>query len=208
MPPKDRAKPSQTQVRQARRARRATKQRFKQILSVVGLSVLGVVIIAGLALSGFQPSPRQGFDREQDGPGIVMENQGRDHLAVGTHVASDYYNSIPPTSGTHALAPGRCGAYDSPGDPEVQVHNLEHGFVVINYDLEDQATIDELVAVAEDLPGWPNYYVLAPYPGIEQPIALTAWDVIQRLDTVDADAIRAFAGAYRSFGPEPGAPSC
>jgi hypothetical protein len=208
VPPRSQTRASQTQRRRARRARRETKQRVRRILSIVGLGLLGVVIIAGLALSGIPPRQNRGFERSLDGPGTVLEDQGRDHLQVGERVPAGYYNSTPPTSGDHAPDSERCGTFESPIAPEVQVHNLEHGFVIINYDLEDQTQIDQLTEMAEGLPGWPNYYILAPYPDLEQPIALTAWTTIQTLDTVDADAVRAFANAYRSFGPEPGAPAC
>lgn len=207
MSEKSQTRASRTQRRRARRARRQTKQRVRSVLSIAGLGLLGVVIIAGLAVSGL-PRPNRGFERTQDGPGIVMEDQGRDHLGVGERVPVGYYNSTPPTSGDHAPDWERCGAFENPIAPEAQVHNLEHGFVIINYDLEDQDQIDEITEIAEGLPGWPNYYILAPYPDLEQPVALTAWTTIQGLDTVDADAIRTFANAYRSFGPEPGAPAC
>ena len=209
MPEKSQTRASQTQRRRARRARRETKQRFRRILSITGLGLLGVVIIAGLALSGLPPRQHdRAFERSLEGPGTVMDDQGRDHLGVGERVPVGYYNSTPPTSGDHAPDWERCGAFESPIAPEAQVHNLEHGFVIINYDLEDQTQIDDLTEVAEGLPGWPNYYILAPYPDLEESVALTAWTTIQSLDTVDADAIRTFANAYRSFGPEPGAPAC
>ena len=201
-------RPTQTQRRRARHARREAKQRFKRVGSIVGLGLLGIVIIAGLAISGV-PTPDRGFQRATEGPGIVMPDQGQDHLdAVGATVPVDYYNSTPPTSGLHALAPATCGAFDQPVPDETQVHNLEHGFVVINYHLEDQAAIDELTAIAEGLPGWPAFYILAPHREMETPIALTAWQVIQRLDAPDAEAIREFANAYRVFGPEVGVPGC
>jgi hypothetical protein len=208
VPEKSRNRTSQTQLRQARRARRERKQRFRRWLSIAGLGSLGIVIIAGLALSGIPPRQNTGFERSLDGPGTVMSDQGREHLEVGARVPVGYYNSTPPTSGDHAPDSERCGSFESAIAPEVQVHNLEHGFVIINYDLEEQDQIDELTQLAEGLPGWPNYYILAPYPDLEQPVTLTAWTTIQGLETVDGDAIRTFANAYRSFGPEPGAPAC
>ena len=117
----------------------------------------------------------------------------------------NYYTTYPPTSGSHSPGWTNCGIHQAPVEDEVLVHNLEHGFVNIQYNTEDEALIEELKAVAEDLPGWPDYYILTPYPDLDRdsPIALTAWRVIQYLDTVDAEAIEEFATAYRTFGPEP-----
>jgi uncharacterized protein DUF3105 len=59
----------------------------------------------------------------------------RTHVPVGTTVTD--YNSNPPTQGNHwsqtGLAPGPTGVHAAPVPNEVQVHNLEHGNIVIQY---------------------------------------------------------------------------
>ena len=44
--------------------------------------------------------------------------------------------------------------------------------------------------------------ILAPYSRMKQPIALTAWTRIQTLDSLDADAITAFARGNVNRAPE------
>ncbi len=88
------------------------------------------------------------------------------------------YNSDPPTSGPHTPYLAKWGVHDRPVAKEEQVHNLEDGGVIIQYNCPEgcPALVEKLKAIA------PRYdtLILASYPGIDHRIALTAW---QRLDT-------------------------
>ena len=165
--------------------------------------MLGFIIIIGLVLPAL-PGPQRTAGPAAGGPGFVQPDLGRGHLDVGVGAPANYYTTYPPTSGSHSPGWTNCGIHESSVEDEVLVHNLEHGFVNIQYNTEDEALIEELKTVAEGLPGWPDYYLLAPYPKLDRdsPIALTAWRVIQYMDTVDAAAVEEFANAYRTFGPE------
>ena len=193
--------------RQQRRAARQFRRRLLRYAALGGVVIVGLAVILGLFLSPAILPPRSA-DRSGDGPGTPVADQGRRHLASGAVALPGYYNSIPPTSGDHAPTWERCGVFTDPIPNEIQVHNLEHGFVIVQYNTQDQAVIDRLEEVVDNLPGNLDHLILAPYPAMEQTIALTAWGVVQYLDTVDEDAIRAFANAYRGRGPEAGTPSC
>ena len=204
---------SETERRRARQRRKQQKSRLLRILAAVGMGVLAVLIIAGLALPSFGGGQsgrlqdlidRGGFlARPNDGPGQVFPDQGRVHLdAPSDKVAAGYYNSSPPTSGTHSPSWERCGIFTEPLPEELQVHNLEHGFINIQYNTDDAVLIGQLEAAARQLPDWPLYYVFAPYPNMDAAIALTAWNVALYLDQVDEDAMREFADAYQTRGPE------
>jgi hypothetical protein len=166
-----------------------------------------MAVILGLFLSPGLVTPRSA-SRVGDGPGTQVPDLGQRHLSPGATAPATYYSSIPPTSGDHALRAERCGVFTSPIPNEVQVHNLEHGFVIVQYNTQDKATIDRLEEAVNNLPGNLDYLILAPYPAMEQTIALTAWGAVQYLDTVDEDAIHAFTDAYRGRGPEAGQPGC
>ena len=189
--------------RGARRTRRLRFRRLRRYLIISGLGIIIALLIAGLVLPGAIPPPAQA-PVSRTGPGHVQPDLGRGHLDVGVTAPVNYYTTYPPTSGSHSPGWTNCGIHQSPVPDEVLVHNLEHGFVNIQYNTEDEALIEELKTAAEGLPGWPDYYILTPYPDLDRdsPIALTAWQVIQYLDTVDAAAIEEFANAYRTFGPE------
>ena len=205
---------SQTEKRRARQGRRQQKSRLKAVLAVAGMGILAVLIIAGLALPSFGGGARsQGGTTNQTladrptgaaAPGTFISSQGSGHRDV----PDGYYNSSPPTSGDHANSPVRCGIFTNPIPEGNQVHNLEHGFVLVQYNSEDPALETELRSVVEALNEWPAYYILAPYPDMEETIALTAWGVVQYMDAVDPSDIEAFTNAYRGRGLESGTPSC
>ncbi len=209
---------SQTEKRRARQGRRQQKSRLKAALAMGGMGLLAILIIAGLALPSFGggASGRGGrttqtiADRPTGtaAPGTLIPSQGSTHLPIGDRNPDDYYNSSPPTSGTHAVSWVRCGIYDEPIEDEFQVHNLEHGYVLVQYNSEDPALVTELRSVVEALDEWPAYYILAPYPNMEETIALTAWGVVQYIDAVDPSDIEAFATAYRGRGLESNTPTC
>ena len=193
--------------RQHRRAARQFRRRLLRYAALGGVVVVGLAVILGLFLSPAILPPRAA-ERSGDGPGTPVADLGNRHLTSGASVSAAFYNSIPPTSGDHAPTWERCGVFTGPIPNEVQIHNLEHGFVIVQYNTQDQATIDRLEEVVDNLPGNLDYLILAPYPAMEQTVALTAWGVVQYLETVDEDAIRAFADAYRGRGPEAGTPGC
>jgi hypothetical protein len=161
---------------------------------------------AGSAAPGAQAAP--------DGnPGRAVDIQGMDHVQKGAQHAA--YNSKPPTSGPHwsilGEAPVPWGIYAQPVPEEAQVHNLEHGGVMIQYSCRD---CPDLVAQLE---GFYNRYttgnrlsrypqstklVIAPYYDMPSRIALTAWGRIDTLDGYDEARITRFVDVYRDNGPE------
>ena len=121
------------------------------------------------------------------------------------------YNSTPPTSGDHWSIPQRCGFFTDPVPDEQIVHNLEHSNIIISYNLPNQADVDALEEVYEDLPeGWRAHFTVArPYDQIAPgQVALSAWGVLDIMDGVDEDRIQRFYEHYVGrLGPE-GAISC
>ena len=204
---------SETERRKARQNRNKQKNRMIKILAAVGMGILAVLIIAGLALPSFgnigntvqQEILQRGgfFARPAPGPGEVVADQGRIHFdSLSDRPDAGYYNSTPASSGTHSPTWERCGVFEEPVPEELMVHNLEHGFVNINYNTTDPALIGQIEAAAIGLPDWPLYYLMAPYPDMDATISLTAWNRVLYLDSVDEDAMQEFADAYQARGPE------
>ena len=128
-----------------------------------------------------------------EGPGIRVEDQGREHVAPGEEHPE--YATLPPTSGWHynvPLAPARWGIYDEVLENEILLHNLEHGYVNVHYNCPDGC--DELVAQLTDL----VQLLMSPYPDMDSRIALTAWNFIDQFEEFDEDRIRAFVNAHES----------
>ncbi len=154
-----------------------------------------------------------------DEPGVQVPSLGNDHIqSIGTQHKP--YNSDPPTSGPHVPFIARWGIYKSPVPKELQVHNLEDGGVIIQYNCQSCgdliAKLEALVtrylekAVQEKLhaidPAQPTKYehlILAPYPGMDATIALTAWGRLDKLKSYDEARITRFIEAYAGIDHHP-----
>lgn len=196
-------------VQAQRRSRARLQKRLVRYAAVGAVGVIGALIIVALILPSIQRGTAQTVaDRPTNGPGETFPDRGRNHIPQAVRASENAYSSTPPTSGDHWPVWTDCGIHDEPLANEMQIHNLEHGYVAIQYKTQDQTLINSLKEAAKKLPGWPDFYLLAPYPDMEQTIALTAWGVMQRLETVDEQAMRVFAEAYRRRGPEAVAQGC
>jgi len=146
--------------------------------------------------------------------GTVVLDQGNQHIGSvdEPHVP---YNTTPPTSGPHMSGLWQWGISEEPIADEWQVHNLEDGGVIIQYDCPDdscpdlKAELTDFVTqlLADSSLRNPNsgtvHLILAPYSGFRntpassgQRIALTAWTRILYLDTVDRQKMMEFIRAY------------
>ena len=125
-------------------------------------------------------------------------NLGQAHVQSLT--AQVKYNSFPPTSGPHYVNPGVWGKYTTPLVLVQEVHNLEHGGVIVQYGNKvPRATIDQLASFYD---ASPNGMLLAPLPQLGTKIALTAWTRLATCTRYDKDAFAAFRDDYRGKGPE------
>jgi hypothetical protein len=130
-----------------------------------------------------------------DLPGVKLEDQGNAHIQLATepHVA---YNSEPPTSGPHLPYIAPWGIHDAPIARELQVHNLEDGGVMVQYNCDCPDLVAKLRAIIEQ---YDKSVILAPYPEMKSMIALTAWTRIETLSQFDERRIRRFIEAYRGI---------
>ena len=194
----DRLTPSQ-----ARAARRARRQARKKALRIGAFTVVGVIALLFI-LALFLPSlPIQIGSSAPDGPGERMPSQGTDSVDPGEDHPP--YNSVPATSGWHyvqPLAPARWGVHEEPLPDEVLVHNLKQGGIGIHYDCPDGCP--ELVAKLEAMADLADKILVAPYPGMESTIALTAWTFIEKLDGFDEGRITEFMSAHLNSPNAPG----
>ena len=137
------------------------------------------------------------------GLGQAVPDQGRAHIAEGD--PHDPYNSTPPTSGPHlGGAIAAWGVSREPIPDEVQVHNLEHGGVMLQYNCACPEAIALLERFANPETGYPTKVIAAPYPDMPTEIALTAWGRIWTMSATEltADRVRAFVAGYVDRGPE------
>jgi Protein of unknown function (DUF3105) len=168
------------------RRRRRRDRLIRQALLVVAGTV-GVWLVFVRSQS---PLEFRGHEVEELGTSGVQE-----------HTQGDVdYESTPPVSGPHAPTPANCGTHAKPIPDEIQVHNLEHGAIGIQYrtdaDPRDIRRIESLVREYD------SHVFSAPYPGMESAVAVTSWGRLMRLDSLDEGAVRDYIEEFRAQGPE------
>lgn len=172
---------------------------------IAALTVSGVACNAlGSTDAGF-PTPSGACEAVLSFPSL-----GQTHIQPGD--AHPPYNSNPPTSGWHWDTPQREGVFTTQQVQEQILHNLEHGFVNIQYKDLNGPEVQRLTdLVRRDQ----RHVILAPYPGLpaEVKVAMTAWTgpngdqtrqvgKLQYCKGLDEGAIRSFISTYRDKGPE------
>jgi hypothetical protein len=133
----------------------------------------------------FRPGPElAGVERPSD--------DGRGHVETAT------YRTGSPTSGAHNAGAPRCGAYSSPLAKDLAVHGLEHGTVVLWYDIANPNLGSELSSL---MSGWESHVSVSPSSELDAPIVATAWNRSMRFSDVSPE-VDAFIDTYRNRGPE------
>ena len=198
---------------------------------IAGLFILALLapVVLPLNFGGFGGGGTGSADGYVEGIGESLEvAASRDHFPDNltiTAINPDGY-TVPPTSGQHWNGWVQCGFYRDAVPDERIVHNMEHGNIIVHYNLADPAQIDELAKAFDDI-GMTNLWGVArPYnPGVdadgnelfpEGTIALTTWGVrdqwnVREVDDadnyrivgVDKDRMERFFEAYSGkLGPE------
>lgn len=135
------------------------------------------------------------FRAAADLPGASFPDQGNRHLAVETE-PHEPYNSEPPTSGPHLPYIAPWGVHTRPIAPELQVHNLEDGGVLVQYSCDCPEMVEQLRRIVSR---YDRQVILAPYPAMKSRIALTAWTRLLTLDAFDERTVVRFVEAYRGI---------
>ncbi|MCH7737414.1 MAG: DUF3105 domain-containing protein [Chloroflexi bacterium] len=195
-------------ARSARTGNLTTTNRRKKTnkLYLLASIVIAVLVIASFAFASFSGggggSAQRGSAQEYiDGVGIQFPILSSRHIGVGTLAT---YNSTPPTSGEHWPTPERCGFFEEGLPDERIVHNLEHGNIVVSYNLLLESDVSALRGALNNI-GLNNVWGVArAYDGIPPgQIGLTAWGVLDTFLGVDEERIALFFEAYSgSLGPE------
>ncbi|MFQ5830098.1 MAG: DUF3105 domain-containing protein [Candidatus Methylomirabilia bacterium] len=149
----------------------------------------GALIVAAVVVGWFA------YQAAANLPGEAIPSLGNAHIQTLTD-AHQPYNSDPPTSGPHVAWIAPWGIHTSPIPKELQVHNLEDGGVLVQYNCECPELAEQLRAIVV---GHEKHVILAPYPGTDARIALTAWGRIDTLDEFDEKRIVRFISAFKGI---------
>ena len=87
---------------------------------------------------------------------------------------------------------------------ELLVHNLEHGNIIVSYNLADDTEVEALRSAVAAILLAAEFAVVRRYPAIpEGMVAVTAWGVLDRMIGVDPTRIAGFFEDYPgNTGPE------
>ena len=168
--------------RRGRAPRRAAQQRRTAI-------AIAVAVVAAAVVGYFA------YRAQANLPGASFADQGNLHVAT-PETPHELYNSDPPTSGPHLPYIAPWGVHTRPIVRELQVHNLEDGGVVVQYNCECPELVAKLKAIVEK---YDRQVILAPYPGMPHRIALTAWTRLDTMDELDEGRVTRFIEAYRGI---------
>ncbi|MBI4639249.1 MAG: DUF3105 domain-containing protein [Candidatus Tectomicrobia bacterium] len=164
------------------------RQKFLKRLLLCISFILG---LTGISWAGTAPG---------DGPGQFIPSQGDDHVRPGQ--SHPPYNTNPPTSGWHYEGTARWGIHASPIPDELQVHNLEHGGIMVQYNCTGAGCAELIENLKQVVSLYKSKVILAPRPNLDTKIALTAWQRIEKFNEFDGERIIRFIEAYKNKGPE------
>ncbi|OLD77532.1 MAG: hypothetical protein AUG87_04385 [Candidatus Rokubacteria bacterium 13_1_20CM_4_70_14] len=124
-----------------------------------------------------------------------MPDQGNLHIPTADS-PHEPYNSDPPTSGPHLPYIAPWGVHTRPIPTPLQVHNLEDGGVLVQYNCECPELVEKLRAIVRR---YDRHVILAPYPPMKSRIVLTAWTRLDAFEEPDEKRIVRFIEAYRGI---------
>jgi hypothetical protein len=198
---------------------------MSQRTAIIIVLVVVFCAIRGLAHAAEQKATKPSPSAPDAGPGRAVPTLGNQHVASPStpHVP---YNTAPPTSGPHLSWVAKWGVHRSPIIRELQVHNLEDGGVLVQYQCKapcpelvaklealaaryqakantERAKISPLLKRDEPVRSRYDHLIVAPYPDMEPTIALTAWGRIDTFNEYDDARIERFIEAYIGIDHHP-----
>ena len=177
--------------------------RRKKILRRILWCILTVVILGGLIYALVYYS----YSENRDLPGTAYYIVGREHIGF-RDTLPEPYNSNPPSSGAHYLAPANWGIYDYEINDKILIHNLEHGGIWISYRPKvSPEVVSYLKTFVDDNKN--SKLVMAPRSKNDADIAIVAWGRVLKVNIqegvladADKENIRTFYQRLKNHGPE------
>lgn len=169
----------------------------KKIIIGIALATI-VILIGGVWFLSVQDTKQQ---EKESRPyvGEKIADMGASHVSRGeSHLE---YNSNPPTSGPH-WGDGVAGAgiKDKPVPDELVLHSMEHGAAVLWYkDDLPKVEVEKITKAFNDASG---KKIMVPRKNLDVPVALTSWNWLLKLKTIDEKKIKEFIETNNDRAPE------
>lgn len=169
----------------------------KKVIGGIGFLIL-VVLVGGVWLLSTQGAEEQ---KKLSKPlmGQKIADLGASHVARGE--SHPNYNSNPPTSGWHwGDGTAGPGIKDKEVPDELILHSMEHGAVVLWYKADlPKAEVESIIKVFNEASG---KKIMMPRKNLDVPVALTSWNYLLKLKTIDGNQIKAFIETNSNRAPE------
>ena len=145
--------------------------------------------------------PKGSAKQYVEGIGTNFPIAGRDHVAEGTRIT---YDTVSPTSGDHWPTPAQCDFYEDTLPNEQIVHNMEHGQIVVSYNLAAESDVQALRDTLNSIELYKIWGLARAYNDIQPgEINLSTWGVADVFMGIDKDRIERFFKTYAgNLGPE------
>lgn len=164
-----------------------------------GISLATLVILIGGVMLMTSQDTKKAEKEAKSFVGQKIDDMGSLHIQRDDSPGE--YNSNPPTSGPH-FGDGVAGPgiKDKPVSDQLVLHSMEHGAAVLWYkDNLPQADVDKLKQVFNDATG---KKIMLPRKNLDVPIALTSWNYLLKLKSIDEKQIKAFIETNNDRAPE------
>lgn len=194
----------QTVIRESIREQRRKKERQSKMIKWGILAAIGLAVLGFLIYQGTRPVTAA--------EGEVVQVGRYDHVPEGSNTGP--YPTDPPAGGLHYALDYEPGFYNEadivnlPKNYEgYLVHNLEHGYVIFWYNCAADPNFDcegmkQTVRKIMDTAGT-HELIAFPWPSQKEPLVLTSWGRILRLDRADENLMREFIRLNLNKSPEP-----
>ena len=163
-----------------------------------GIGLLTLVIIVGGVWLSSKAGVKNSEKLSKPMMGEKMSDEGAAHVARNkSHPA---YNSNPPTSGPHWAEVAGPGIKTESVSDELVLHSMEHGAAVVWYrDGLEQSEINKIKKAFNNSSG---KKIMLSRKDLDVPVALTSWNYLLKLQSVDEAQIKEFIETNNDRAPE------
>jgi hypothetical protein len=208
--PKTPMPPRRVQAPQVRRDARQPadmEARHRAVLyAIAGSGVVALIVVVALVVLGGGSGNAKAASKALAAAGCQYRSypiQPRTpHYTSLNPSPPPSWNSFPPSSGLHFYQWVLWGDYTQPVPLIKEVHNLEHGGVIIQFG--NTVPKSDITQINDLWQKDPNAMLIAPLPKLGNKIALTSWGHWAECTHFNQNAFKKFISAFRYHAPESG----
>jgi hypothetical protein len=200
--------PRRVQAPQRRHDQRSPSEldaRHRAILyGVAGAGIVALIVVVAVVVLGGGSSGGKAAAKALAAAGCQYKHYAAQprtpHYETLNPKPPPDWNSFPPSSGRHYFQWVLWGDYTEPVPLIKEVHNLEHGGMIIQYG--NKVPRSDVQKIDDFWRSDPTAMLVAPLPKLGNKIAMTAWTQWAECTSFNENAFKKFQSAFRYHGPE------